>query len=115
MFLSKKIFSAKWFPLLFIIGVALFFRLYKLKEFYGFAHDQDLYSFVVRDILSGHFRLIGQMTSVDGVFIGPLYYYLLVPFFALFKMDPLSAVIPSTLIGILTIISIYWVFSKLFN
>ena len=76
--------AAKWFPLVLVIGIALFFRLYKLREFYIFEHDQDLYSFIVRDILSGHFRLIGQLTSIDGVFIGPLYYYLLAPFYALF-------------------------------
>jgi len=115
MFLSKKIFSAKWFPLLFIIGVALFFRLYKLKEFYGFAHDQDLYSFIVRDILSGHFRLIGQLTSIDGVFIGPLYYYLLVPFYALFGYNSLSAYIVATSVAIATLLSIYHFFYKLFS
>src|SRR3989344_8484438 len=115
MFLYKKIFSAKWFPLFLIIIIALFFRLYKLKEFYGFAHDQDLYSFVVRDILSGHFRLIGQLTSIDGVFIGSLYYYLLAPFYALFGYNPLSAYFVATSVAVATLLSIYYVFYKLFS
>jgi len=107
--------AAKWFPLVLIIGIALFFRLYKLQEFYIFEHDQDLYSFIVRDILSGHFRLIGQLTSIDGVFIGPLYYYLLVPFYALFGYDPLSAYFVATSIAVASLLSIYYVFYKLFN
>src|SRR3989344_4592271 len=75
--------AAKWFPLVLVIGIALFFRLYKLREFYFFEHDQDLYSFIVRDILSGHFRLIGQLTSIDGGLIGTLYWYLYALFITL--------------------------------
>ena len=107
--------AAKWFPLVLVIGIALFFRLYKLREFYFFEHDQDLYSFIVRDILSGHFRLIGQLTSIDGVFIGPLYYYLLAPFYALFGYNPLSAYFVATSIAVATLLSIYYVFYKLFS
>src|SRR3989344_5149976 len=98
--------AAKWLPLVLIIGIALFFRLYKLREFYIFEHDQDLYSFIVKDILSGHLRLIGQLTSIEGVFIGPLYYYLLAPFYWLFNYNPVSAIIPATFVGLATIISI---------
>ena len=108
-------FAAKWFPLLLIIGVALFFRLYKLREFYIFEHDQDLYSFIVRDILSGHLRLIGQLTSIEGVFIGPLYYYLLAPFYALFGYNPLSAYFVATSVAVATLLSIYYVFYKLYS
>ena len=115
MSLYKKVFDAKWYSLVLIIAMGLFFRLYKLKEFYGFAHDQDLYSFIVRDILSGHFRLIGQLTSIDGVFIGPLYYYLLAPFYALFGYNPLSAYFVATSIAVATLLSIYYVFYKLFS
>ena len=107
--------AVKWFPLVLVIGIALFFRLYKLREFYFFEHDQDLYSFIVRDILSGHFRLIGQLTSIDGVFIGPLYYYLLAPFYALFGYNPLSAYFVATSIAVATLLSIYYVFYKLFS
>src|SRR3989338_8686397 len=78
--------------LLLIIAPALLFRLYKLEAYYGFEHDQDLYSWIVKDIVVNHnLRLIGQMTSIDGVFIGPLYYYLLTPFYFFFAMNPLAA------------------------
>lgn len=102
------------FGFIFLLG--LFFRSYKLIEWFEFAHDGDLYSWIVKDIVvDDHIRLIGQMTTAHGIFIGPFFYYLLIPFFFLTKMDPVGAVIPITLIGILTVASYYYVFSRLFN
>ncbi len=102
--------------LIFILLVGLFFRTYQLVDRYAFAHDADLYSWIVKDIVvNHHFRLIGQLTSADGIFIGPIFYYSLIPFFILTKMDPIGALIPITILGILTLISYYFVFTKIFN
>ena len=107
-------------PHLLILGlillIGLFFRTFQIVERFDFAHDGDLYSWIVRDILINHHpRLIGQLTSAPGIFIGPFFYYLLVPFFILTNMDPVGVLIPTTIIGLLTIFSFYFVFSKLFN
>lgn len=113
--IMKKFNQIHYFLLILII-LCLFFRTYKLEVFYVFEHDQDLYSWIVKDILvDRHFRLIGQLTSIDGVFIGPLFYYLLVPLYAIFKMDPLSANILTLIISVFTVFSIYYVFSKMFS
>lgn len=102
--------------LILIIVLAFFFRTYKLVERADFGHDADLYSWIVKDIvIDGHLRLVGQETSAPGIFIGPLFYYLLVPFFLSLNMDPAAAFIPITIIGMLTVISYCFVFSKLFN
>ncbi|MBI2334414.1 glycosyltransferase family 39 protein [Candidatus Daviesbacteria bacterium] len=102
--------------LLLIIILALFFRTYQMVERMGFGHDADLFSWIVKDILvNGHPRLIGQLTSAPGIYIGPLFYYLLAPFFLLTKMDPVGANLPAILLGLLTTISYYFVFSKIFN
>lgn len=99
-----------------IIIIALFFRTYKIVDWFDFAHDGDLYSWIVKDIIvDHHIRLIGQLTSAPGIFIGPAFYYILIPFFLVFRMDPVGALIPVTIIGILTVLSYYLVFSKLFN
>lgn len=99
-----------------ILLLGLFFRVYKLEAFYPFGHDQDLYSWIVKDILvDGHLRLIGQLTSIDGIFVGPLFYYVLVPFYALFNLNPLAATIPATLIGLLTIFSFYFCLSRIYS
>lgn len=99
-----------------ILAVGLFFRTYQVVERFEFAHDGDLYSWIVKDIIvNKHPRLIGQLTTAPGIFIGPVFYYLLVPFFLLTNMDPVGAVIPTTIVGLLTILSYYFVFSKIFN
>ncbi|MCL5409661.1 MAG: hypothetical protein M1607_02255 [Patescibacteria group bacterium] len=105
-----------YFLLAIILSLGVFFRTYDLIGRMGFDHDADLFSWIVKDIVvNHHFRLIGQLTSADGIFIGPLFYYLLIPFFFLAKMDPIGAVIPITVIGILTVCSYYWVFARLFT
>lgn len=102
--------------LIIILILGLFFRTYKLEIFYPWGHDQDLFAWIAKDIVvDHHFRLIGQETSITGVFIGPIFYYLMTLSFAIFNMNPLSANIPTTIISLLTIFSIYWVFSKFFN
>ncbi len=102
--------------LILILTLGLFFRTYEVLERFEFAHDGDLYSWIVKDILiNHHFRLIGQLTSAPGIFIGGLFYYLLIPFFILSNMDPIGVIFFAIIIGLLTIVSYYLVFSKLFN
>ncbi len=107
------------FPLLIlglILLVGLFFRSYQVVERFEFAHDGDLYSWIVKDIVvNHHFRLIGQLTSAPGIFIGGLFYYLLIPFFLLSKMDPIGTTSFAIIIGLTTIFSLYFVLSKLYK
>lgn len=102
--------------LIIIILLGIFFRTYNFSKGFSFAHDQDLYSWIARDIVvNKHLRLAGQITSVDGVFIGPAYYYLMALTYALFDMNPLSAGLPLTIIGVINIVSIYWIFKRFFG
>lgn len=100
----------------FILLLGLFFRSYQMVERFEFAHDGDLYSWIVKDIVvNHHFRLIGQLTSAPGIFIGSLFYYLLIPFFLLSNMDPIGVTYFAILIGLSTILSYYFVLKKLFK
>jgi len=104
------------FALLFIVIIGIIFRTFNFSKGFSFAHDQDLYSWIAKDILvNRHLRLSGQVTSVDGVFIGPFYYYLMAAPYAIFNMNPMGAVLPLTLIGILNIVSIFWIFKRFFG
>src|SRR3989338_6869626 len=99
-----------------ILSIGLFFRTYQIIERFEFAHDGDLYSWIVKDIVvNHHFRLIGQLTSAPGIFIGGLFYYLLIPFFLLSNMDPIGTTSFAIIIGLTTIFSLYFVLSKLFK
>lgn len=105
-----------FFVLSAILLISLFFRSYQAVERYRYGHDAELFSWIVKDIVVNHHpRLIGQLTSAPGIFIGPFFYYMLAPFFILFEMDPIGALIPVIAIGVLTTLSYYFVFSRLFN
>ena len=102
--------------LLLILALGLFLRVYKAGAMFLYGHDQDLASWMVKDVLvNKHLRLIGQETSTQGIFIGPLFYYLLIPFYLLFGMDPIGGVALVTILGIFSIWSFYFVFSRIFN
>lgn len=120
MLMSSLVSFFKRNPYFLILGVilliAIFFRTYQAAERFEFGHDGDLYSWIVKDILiNHHFRLIGQLTSAPGIFIGGLFYYTLIPFFLLTYMDPIGVAGLGVVIGFLTIISYYIVITKLFN
>jgi len=112
----KKNFDKYGLVFLVIIAAGLFLRLYKAETYLPYGHDNDLESWIVKDIvINKHFRLVGQETSTQGVFIGALYYYLLVPFYLLAKMQPSGTIFLSVLLGVFTIWSAYYVFGRLFK
>lgn len=99
-----------------IVIAGVFFRLHQFDQLFYYSHDHDLIGWFIRDILeNGHLRLIGQETSQHGVFIGPLFYYLLIPFYALGNMDPIAGIWLPILIAIGSMISVYFVFSRIWN
>lgn len=105
-----------WIIMILILGAGLFLRLYNGAELFNYTHDQDLAGWIIKDVVvNHHLRLIGQLTSTPGVFIGPLFYYLLIPFYLLFKMDPIGGIYLVAVLGAFTIWSVYFVFSKIFN
>lgn len=102
--------------LLAILVVALFFRASRALELFAYGHDQDLAGWFVRDIVENHhLRLIGQETSVHGVYIGPLWYYSIVPFYVLLGMNPASGLFVSILVGLVTVFSIWYVVKSIFS
>lgn len=102
--------------LIIILVIGLFFRSYHLKELFMYNHDQDLAGWFIKDVfIDKHLRLIGQETSTHGIFIGPLFYYMLIPFYALFGMDPIGGTYLTIFLGLFTVWSFYFVFSKIFE
>lgn len=98
------------------VVVGMFMRTFQARERFQYAHDNDLSSWIVKDmIVDHHFRLIGQLTSAPGIFIGPFFYYALVPFYVLSRMNPLAVLGFSWMIGLASIVSAFYIFTKLFN
>jgi len=102
--------------LIIILILGFILRTYRAQELFMYGHDQDLAGWFVKDIVENrHLRLIGQETSTQGIFIGPIYYYLLVPFYLISNMDPIGGVVMITVLGMFSIWSFYYVFKKVFS
>lgn len=98
-----------------ITNIAAFIRLYGLSDGIPFTFDQAEFSFYVRDILNGKPVLIGPRTGIEGFFLGPLYFYLLVPFYWLTKGHPVAGAYMDALFGILVIPAIYLLGKEMFD
>ena len=117
MILGKLIFLVKkhWlFLVILIIGV--FLRVFNPYRWFMYGHDQDLAAWFVKDVVfDRHLRLIGQETSSKGIFIGPLFYYLQIPFYWLFDWDPAGSVWLPVVLGTFSIWSCYFILTKIFT
>lgn len=96
-----------------IVLIGAFLRLYRLPESLMFRGDQGRDAIIAKNILKeGDVALIGPVTSVGNMYLGPLYYYFMVPFLALTYPDPVGPAFGVALVNILTIYLIYWVGKK---
>jgi 4-amino-4-deoxy-L-arabinose transferase-like glycosyltransferase len=66
--------------LLVVLVIALFLRLFRINEFMTFLGDEGRDVRIVRDLLTeGNLVFIGPQTSVGNMYLGPLYYYMMLP------------------------------------
>jgi hypothetical protein len=93
-----------------------FFRLYHLRETAMFLGDQGRDAIIAKDIIkNGDIALIGPVTSVGNMYLGPFYYYFMVPWLAISYPDPIGPAVGVALVGILTIPMVYFMTKKMFS
>lgn len=99
-----------------ILAFSAFFRLFRLDQLLGFWYDQGRDALVIWDLLHlGKFFLIGPVTGIEGIFLGPFYYYLLAPFYWLGKGNPVTAAAGLSWLTVGAIFLIYFLGRKIFN
>lgn len=66
------------YSLVFILLIcATLLRVWRIDQLLGFYFDQGRDAIVVDSILHGKLTLIGPTTGIEGIFLGPFYYYFL--------------------------------------
>jgi len=96
-----------WFIVLLVI-IGAFLRFYRLEASLQFLGDQGRDAIVLRNIIVNHdLPFIGPITSVGGFFLGPLYYYLMVPFLLISNFNPVGPAFATAMIGVITIPVLY--------
>lgn len=111
----KKI-TIQTYLLFFILILASFLRLYRLPEMAIFDYDQAWAAdFAYRIIHQFPIQMIGQALSVEGLFMGPIGFYLLTPFYLLTGLHPLGGSIGAVFFSLLIIAAYFWVGKTLIN
>lgn len=107
---GKTIFRWEMIAITLILLIAAFSRLYKISEYMTFLGDEGRDVTIVRDMVLGRkFTLIGPGTSIGNMYLGPLYYYLMVPALAVWQLSPVGPAVMIAGFGILTVALLWWV------
>ncbi len=104
-----------WIIISLILILAAFLRLYRIADYMTFLGDEGRDVLAARNILHGHFTLLGPRSSAGDFYTGPIYYYLMAPFLFLFNYDPVGPAIMIALLGTATVFLVYYVGKKIFN
>jgi 4-amino-4-deoxy-L-arabinose transferase-like glycosyltransferase len=70
---------------------------------------------VKRMIVDQKWTLLGPTASVGGFFLGPIYYYFMLPFLWFWKLDPTGPAVMVALFGIATIYLVFRVGKDFFG
>ena len=93
----------------FIILLAFFLRFWKLPEYMTFLGDEGRDALAVKRMIIDHkFRLIGPVTSIGNMYLGPLYYYLILPAMVVSRLSPVGPAAFIALLGIITVFLVFW-------
>ena len=107
MILFEKILSFK-FLILIVLFAGAFMRLYRLPQTMQFLGDQGRDAIIARRILVEHHpALIGPVTSVGNMYLGPFYYYFMVFPLMLTYPSPTGPAFAVAVVGIATLYLVY--------
>lgn len=91
-----------------ILLIASWFRLYRVRDYLVFLGDEGRDALVWKRMIVDHrFTLLGPTASVGGFYLGPIYYYLTLPFAWAWGLDPVG---PAYFVAILGIATVYLVY-----
>jgi 4-amino-4-deoxy-L-arabinose transferase-like glycosyltransferase len=115
----KSIFNQKYLPFLVlvtIISIGAYLRFYHISQYMTFLGDEGRDMLIVKRMIVDHkFTLLGPTSSVGGFFLGPIYYYFMLPFLWLWQLDPTGPSVMVALFGVATIYLVYILGKKIFN
>lgn len=95
-------------PIVAILMLATYLRLYRIADYMTFLGDEGRDVLIVKRMIVDHkFTLLGPTASVGGFFMGPIYYYFMLPFLWAWNLNPVGPAIMVALFGIATVLLVY--------
>lgn len=99
-----------------ILALALFLRVYRVDQLLGFYYDQGRDAKVIWDLgHQGKLFLIGPTTGIEGIFLGPFFYYLLAPAYLIGGGDPVGPAVEVAVINVLGVAALYVIGRKYYT
>ncbi len=99
-----------------ILALGAYLRLHNIAGYMTFLGDEGRDVLVVKRMIVDHkFTLLGPTASVGGFFLGPLYYYLMLPFLWAWGLNPVGPAVMVALFGVATIYLVYLTGRVLFD
>lgn len=95
--------------LLMILGVGIFLRFFRIFSLVEFLGDQGRTSIIIYNWLHGGALPLAGPTTLTGQHLGPIFYYLLAPFYILGGFHPLAGSIGMVVYGVCAIYMVYLV------
>ena len=107
----------RWIFLIIIFSVFAFLRFYQIDSKSIFLTDQLDSAWAAKEIIVDHnFPLIGPANKFgSGLFVGPLYYYLIAIFYYFTNLDPIAAMLFAGATSIIGFFVLFYVAKKLFS
>src|SRR3990167_9696667 len=112
----EKMSKLSFIFLLTILLLGAYLRLHHISGYMTYLGDEGRDVLVVARMIVDHkFTLLGPTASVGGFFLGPIYYYFMLPFLWLWNFDPTGPAVMVGLFGIATIFLVYLLGKKMFD
>ena len=106
----------KYIPVLVVFAIFLILRFYNLDKRVLFGWDQERDAWAIKELLSGKLTLIGpRVLGPEGFFLPPYFFYLLTPFYFIFKQNPSGMLGFLIFYNILFFITAYFLLKKIFD
>lgn len=103
----------KYFFIILVLGVSVFTHFYRIDQTFIFNNDEGRDALIAfRMIQTKTPVLLGPETSVGNMYLGPFYYYLMVPSLLLFGLNPVGPAMMVALLGVLTTLGIIYLGKK---
>ncbi len=108
--------SLVYLSLLIILIFSASFRLYRLNDLLGFYYDQGRDALRVLDVLAlRDLPAIGPITGIGGLYLGPLWFYLLAPFYFIGQGNPVIPAIFVCLLDVGAVFMLYWLGKEFYS
>jgi len=103
-----------WFSIVIILLLAAFLRLYRINDYMAFLGDEGRDVLIVKRMIIDHqFTLLGPITSIGLMHLGPIYYYFMIPFLWVSGLHPVGPAIMVALFSVATV-ALLWQFGREF-